>query len=63
MSDNVKKASALVGLSVLGSCIAGVLSLIVAVLSFFDGDFAVTGICLAAAGASFGLLANAVLRG
>lgn len=61
MSDERKKQDTLVGLAVLGSGITGVASLIVGLVSFFDGEFIAAGVCLIAAALAFGLLANALL--
>ena len=43
--------------------ILGYLSLLVALVTIFSGDPCTAAVCLLAAGASLGLLANAVLRG
>ena len=61
MSDERKKQDTLVGLAVLGSGITGVASLIVGLVSLFDGDLIAVGVCLIAAALAFGLLANALL--
>jgi hypothetical protein len=46
----------------MGSGITGVASLIVGLVSLFDGDLIAAGVCLIAAALAFGLLANALLR-
>ena len=61
MSDERKKQDTLVGLVILGSGITGVASLIVGLVSLFDGDLIAVGVCLIAAALAFGLLANALL--
>jgi hypothetical protein len=49
-------------LAVLGGLVTGIVSLIVAIFSFFNSDWNSTGICLGAAALAFGLVANALLR-
>jgi hypothetical protein len=53
----------IIGLASLGGGITGVVGFVAALIALFNGDFVATGVCLIAAGLSFGLLANAVLRG
>lgn len=50
------------GLAILGGMLAGGSALLVALLAAFSGDYTAAGICLAAAGLAFGLLANAFYR-
>jgi hypothetical protein len=47
----------------IGSSIVGAISLVAALFPFAEGNFSAMGMCLIAAALSFGLLANAVLRG
>jgi hypothetical protein len=63
MSENRRLLDAIIGLATLGSAIVGVAGFLVALFAFFNGDFTAAGVCLIAAALSFGLLANAVLRG
>jgi hypothetical protein len=53
----------MIGLATVGSGITGIASFILALLAFVNADFAAGGTLMLAAGLSFGLLANAVLRG
>ena len=62
MQENRKGTNALVGLAVIGSAVTGVAGFIGALFPFLSGDFLSAGVCVAAAGLSFGLLANALLR-
>jgi hypothetical protein len=52
----------LIGLATLGTAIAGVASLLVALFAFVSGQWQSAGLCLLAAAFAFGLLANALLR-
>jgi hypothetical protein len=61
MSDERKRQDTLIGLTIMGSSITGVASLIVGLFSLFDGDLIAVGVCLIAAALAFGLLANALL--
>jgi hypothetical protein len=61
MSDECKTQDTLIGLTIMGSGITGVVSLIAALFPLFDGDFVAVGVCLIAAALAFGLLANALL--
>jgi hypothetical protein len=63
VSENRRQLDALIGLASLGGGITGVVGFVVALVALFNGDFVATGLCLIAAGLSFGLLTNAVLRG
>lgn len=62
MTSHKNDAESIAGLAIIGTCITGVASLVAAIFTFLNGDFAAGGICLLAAALSFGLLANAVLR-
>jgi hypothetical protein len=63
MRETRKSLDILIGLATMGSAAIGVIGLVAALAAFFNGDFAATGLCLIASAFSFGLLANAVLRG
>jgi hypothetical protein len=62
MSENHKQLNSLIGLSVVGCSITGVVGFIAAVFALFTGELTAAGMCLTAAALSFGLLANALLR-
>ncbi len=62
MSEKREKLGVVIGFAALGSCITGVVSLIVALVPLFNGNFLAAGVCLAAAALAFGLLANAMFR-
>jgi hypothetical protein len=53
----------MIGLATVGSSVTGIASFILALLAFLNADFAAGGTLMLAAALSFGLLANAVLRG
>jgi hypothetical protein len=63
MRDTRKSLDILIGLGTLGSAAIGVIGFVAALAAFFNGDLTATGLCLIASALSFGLLANAVLRG
>jgi hypothetical protein len=63
VSEQRKKLDGIIGLVTIGSSITGVASFIAALFPLFGADYAAAGLCLIAAALSFGLLANAVLRG
>jgi hypothetical protein len=63
MNDRDGKLSMLIGLSIIGGSITGAISFVAALFPLVVGDYAAVGLCLIAAALSFGLLANAVLRG
>ena len=52
----------MIGLALLGAYAAGVLALVVGLLTAARWDTVEAGICFLAAGTSFGLAANALLR-
>jgi hypothetical protein len=62
VSENHRKLDTIIGLVTLGGAITGVAGFVAALVAFFNGDFVATGVCLIAAGLSFGLLANALIR-
>ncbi|HYH82036.1 MAG TPA: hypothetical protein VEX86_19675 [Longimicrobium sp.] len=61
MPEN-QRGETIAGIAVFCGMVAGFVGLVVAVFSFFAGNFAGAGVCLVAAGLSFGLVANATLR-
>ena len=63
MSGKHKKIDSLIGLTVVGSGVTGVVGFFAAIFALLMGELAAAGVCLTAAALSFGLLANAVLRG
>lgn len=63
MAAQRSRSETVLGLSVLLGLLTGILALASAVFAFFSYDWVATGICLGAAGLSFGLVANALLRG
>ena len=63
MNHDRRPLNTVIGLSILGSILVGVASLLAAVAAFVEGEYTAVGVCLAAAALSFGLLANAVLQG
>lgn len=56
------RADGMIGLALLGAYAAGVLALVVGLLTAARWDTVGAGICFLAAGTSFGLAANALLR-
>jgi hypothetical protein len=63
MNQNGTSLNTVIGLSILGSIIVGVASLVAALAALIEGDHLAVGVCLLAAAVSFGLLASAVLKG
>lgn len=61
MADK-RRGETIAGVAVVCGMAAGFASFVVAVFSFFTFNFVGAGVCLAAAGLSFGLVANASLR-
>ena len=51
-----------IGLAIIGCVVLGIAGFVAAITAFLEGEYVAAGVCLAAAGLSFGLLANAVLR-
>jgi hypothetical protein len=62
MSKATEKAETAGGLAIIGGLVAGFAGLVGAVVSLFTLNLLGAGVCLAAAGISFGLVANAVWR-
>ena len=62
MSKATEKVEMAGGLALIGGLVAGFAALIAAFISFFTLNLLGAGVCLAAAGISFGLVANAIWR-
>ena len=62
MSKAIEKIEMAGGLALIGGLVAGFVGLIAALVSFFTLNLLGAGVCLAAAGISFGLVANAIWR-
>jgi hypothetical protein len=60
MKDKTKAFDIALGIALGGGFVTGILSLILAALPFFGGDFIPAGILLIAAALSFGLIAIAI---
>ena len=62
MSRATEKAEMAGGLAIIGGLIAGFAGLVAALFAFFSFNWVGAGVCLAAAGISFGFVASAVWR-
>lgn len=62
MNKNNEILNVTIGLTILGCVVVGIAAFLAAIAAFLEGEYVALGACLAAAGLSFGLLANAVLR-
>ena len=62
MSKATEKVEMAGGLALIGGLVAGFAGLIAALVSSFTFNLLGVGVCLAAAGISFGLVANAIWR-
>ena len=62
MKNRTKAIGLLITLGTYGACLAGVIGFFAALVLFINGDPGSASFSLLAAGASFGLLANALLR-
>jgi uncharacterized membrane-anchored protein len=62
MSKPTEKVEMAGGLALIGGLVAGFAGLIAALVSFFSFNLIAVGVCLVAAGISFGLVANAIWR-
>ena len=62
MSRATEKAEMAGGLAIIGGLIAGFAGLVAAVFAIINYNWVGAGVCLAAAGISFGLVASAVWR-
>lgn len=62
MSKATEKAEMAGGLALIGGLVAGFAGLVAALVSLFTLNLLGVGVCLAAAGISFGLVANAIWR-
>jgi hypothetical protein len=60
--SKTEKAATAGGLAVIGGLAAGFAGLVAALISLFTLNLLGAGVCLAAAGISFGLVANAIWR-
>lgn len=62
MNENQKPLNWVIGLAAMGGSVAGVVSFLAGLLALLRGELTAAGVCFAAAGLTYGLLANAVLR-
>jgi hypothetical protein len=62
VGESQRQLDTMIGIATVGSMVTGVVGVVAALISFFNGDLAAGGACLIAAALSFGLLANALLR-
>jgi uncharacterized membrane protein YphA (DoxX/SURF4 family) len=62
MTEARRKGETIAGVAVICGMATGYAALIAAVFAFFSFNWVGAGVCLAAAGLSFGLVANAALR-
>ena len=62
MSKVTEKAEMAGGLALIGGLVAGFAGLVAALVSLLTLNLLGVGVCLAAAGISFGLVANAIWR-
>ena len=62
MAEGQWRGETIAGVAVICGMITGFASLVAAVFAFFSFNWVGAGVCLASAGLSFGLVANAALR-
>ena len=62
MAEGQRRGETIAGVAVVCGMITGYAALVAAVFAFFSFNWVGAGACLAAAGLSFGLVANAALR-
>lgn len=62
MTEGRRRGETIAGVAVVCGMVTGYAALIAAVFAFFSFNWVGAGVCLAAAGLSFGLVANAALR-
>jgi hypothetical protein len=62
MKGNPESLDRVLGYAITAGMVVGFAGLIAAVAAFFSTDWVGTGVCLAASGLAFGLVANALLR-
>ena len=62
MAEGRRKGETIAGVAVVCGMVTGYAALIAAVFAFFSFNWVGAGVCLGAAGLSFGLVANAALR-
>ena len=58
----VQAVESLVGVAAIFSLVVGFIAILVAIVSFFSGDYSSTGMSLIAAALGFGLFSIAVLK-
>lgn len=63
MDQKKRNVENLVGVTTIFCLIVGFIAILVAVFSFFSGDYSATGLSLIAAALSFGLISLAILSG
>ncbi len=61
MSQNRNQLNWIIGVGTYGALVVGIIACLGAIVNILRVDWTSAGICLVAAGLSFGLLANAVL--
>jgi hypothetical protein len=57
-----RRSNGAIALSIIGSGLAGVIAMLAVIPAWFARDWTAVGVLAGAAGLSFGLLANALLR-
>jgi len=62
MAEGRRSGETIAGVAVICGMVTGYAALVAAVFAFFSYNWVGAGVCLAAAGLSFGLVANAALR-
>lgn len=62
MEPAVRKLNVIVGLALLGCVVTGIIALIATLLALVRAEFLGAGVCLAAAGLSFGLCGIALAK-
>ena len=62
MAEARRRGETIAGVAVICGMVTGYAALVAAVFAFFSFNWVGAGACLAAAGLSFGLVANAALR-
>jgi len=61
MSESRNQLNWIIGFGTYGALVVGIIACLGAIVNILRMDWTAAGICLVAAGLSFGLLANAVL--
>jgi hypothetical protein len=62
MAEGQRRGEAIAGVAVICGMVTGFAGLVAAIFAFFSFNWVGAGVCLAAAGLSFGFVANAALR-